>query len=87
MYLKASSSVWEISGSESVEVEDSRLWDDSCVVGGVVSVVLKDHTVLVFKDQEAHEFSRSWTSRSLKTTTVQAVKQHEPLAQGHRTVF
>jgi hypothetical protein len=51
------------------------------VVGGVVSVVLKDRTVLVFKVQVAHDSGSSWTSRSVKIKPVEAAKQHEPLAQ------
>jgi len=73
--------IWEIFGSESVEVEDSRLWGDSSVAGRVVSVVLKDRIFLVLKVQVTHESGISWTSRSLKIKSVQAVKQHEPLAQ------
>jgi hypothetical protein len=73
--------MWEKPGSESAEVEDSRLWDDSTVVGGVVSVVWKDRIILVFKVQVADESDSSWTSRSLKIKPVQAVKQHEPLSQ------
>ena len=85
-YLKASF-IWEISDSESVEVEYSRLWDDISDVGGVLSVVSMDRIVLVFKVQVSLDFGSSWTSRSLKIKPVQAVKQNEPLVQWHNTVF
>ena len=77
-YLKASFK-WEISGSESVEVEYSRLWDDSSDRGAVVSVILMDRIVLVFKVQVALYFRSSWASRSLKIKPVQGVKQNGPL--------
>jgi hypothetical protein len=51
--------IWEIFGSEFIEVEDSRLWDVSSVASRAVSVVLKDRIVLVFIVQEAHESSSS----------------------------
>jgi hypothetical protein len=81
--LKASF-IWELLGSKAVVCEDLGLWDESSVVGEVVSDVLKDLIVLLFKVQEAHESMSLWTSRTSKTNSVlrsETTKTTCPLTQ------